>query len=1286
MKSIANSYLTNPGAFIAALGTVAVIAVGLTFLIGKLSELGSKGADLKGVGFAFLGLSIGIKLIVSSINNMYELILKAINDKNVGSLVAAGVSILIIIGAISGILSGVATLISKFGKGFNWSAGLGLIGAAVAISLLSYVATKLYELVSDVKFRWQDGLEAVGIIAGVSLCLGMIGSICNKDFGLRNGAALFMAAVAISLIAIIAGLLAKLLETIKLDYVIEAVAIIAAIGIGLGFISKLAKDSANLGIGANMLMGAVAICGGLILIAYAMEKLSTIGNINWTLIEQIASMIIVLTIALKIFATMGLGELAIGLGALAAIGGFILLVGVGLNKVGEGLTSLSKGLSDIDSTSLKISSGKFQAIASGINELGGAMLKFSIASLFDAGEVQTLVTGLIDVLGHLDILRANIKTLSGKDSITDAEIDNTFHFLHTIATEYAKEEWKKSIASIFIFEDTMTNIMDDIVNVFNKIISFKSTLDEVNAISDEEIIGGMSKLAAFASGFDTAELSIVSDGQFWKLGQFGNGLALLMENSKSLGDFASAFGDPNFTSKIPDAVNSFKILANSFSEVLTGKWNKQLDFSGIKEIGDGLNSFEFINQRIDTIASITKNKNLDTAINALNSLLGENGSLREITSYSWNSSSLSELSTTLEQVTGVYSTLIEKADTFTKDIEIKKETFTKSGQILLDSFVHGLNGESIQNESDNASDSFTKSITDLIIDRLTNEENLSKWVKAGEKAATKFVSGVNNKKDDIIKSIDKIFSGVSSDGKKLAEVDFSELMPSTDSQGFSLTSMLGLDDLSTQLTSLFSGQGGLIPQVTDLTSILTGENGLESEITNLTSMFTGENGFQEQLNSITESITGSNGISGQIESITSEITSLTGDNGVMNTLKNDLLNPTTGLGATLVGQCQGLYSIPEDMISQFTNPDTGLASSLNKDMMSVFSGDESAFNIISKSMEESMNSVKGIMDPEGDGASIFDDYAKSMGTLKTDIDSVSTTLTSFVDGLESQRYTVINAIQDIAAVAEGELGSSIRYTRWYNIGIFLINGFVSGIISKTGYVTNSVKNIDRSATSSLYSDYNGWFNVGAYLIGGLASGITSKVPAVATAARNAVLAAKQAAEQAGLVHSPSRVFMKIGNYLTKGLAIGISNGETDVKRSTEEVMNNAIAFAQYASNVITDALNSDYTPSIRPVLDLSSMSGLYNLEDTYGMIKTSNTLSSNISANISKIQNDSGSPIPVKAILDSETISALAKSSEAPVNVNVGVEFEGSLSQLATLLYPHLQIESERVGPSLINT
>ena len=86
---------------------------------------------------------------------------------------------------------------------------------------------------------------------------------------------------------------------------------------------------------------------------------------------------------------------------------------------------------------------------------------------------------------------------------------------------------------------------------------------------------------------------------------------------------------------------------------------------------------------------------------------------------------------------------------------------------------------------------------------------------------------------------------------------------------------------------------------------------------------------------------------------------------------------------------------------------------------------------------------------------------------------------------------------------------------------------------------------------SAFAGVMGWFGVtlpatftgfGSMIISGLVNGITSGVSRVASAIKNMAVSAIDSAKSTLGIHSPSRVFVGIGHYVTDGLDIGLTRG------------------------------------------------------------------------------------------------------------------------------------------------
>ena len=124
-------------------------------------------------------------------------------------------------------------------------------------------------------------------------------------------------------------------------------------------------------------------------------------------------------------------------------------------------------------------------------------------------------------------------------------------------------------------------------------------------------------------------------------------------------------------------------------------------------------------------------------------------------------------------------------------------------------------------------------------------------------------------------------------------------------------------------------------------------------------------------------------------------------------------------------------------------------------------------------------------------------------------------------------------------------------------------------------------------------------------------------------------AAKEAAEQALDVQSPSKVFMEIGEYVSLGMAKGIDNMADAAAKSSEAMANSSIGSAKMAIGAIADAMNNDidFEPRIAPVVDLNNVeSSAIKANSMLGNIVSDATLKSvRIVGGITDTRNQNGS-------------------------------------------------------------
>ena len=229
----------------------------------------------------------------------------------------------------------------------------------------------------------------------------------------------------------------------------------------------------------------------------------------------------------------------------------------------------------------------------------------------------------------------------------------------------------------------------------------------------------------------------------------------------------------------------------------------------------------------------------------------------------------------------------------------------------------------------------------------------------------------------------------------------------------------------------------------------------------------------------------------------------------------------------------------------------------------------------------------------------------------------SNLITSFSNGLKSKQALVTSTATNIINSMLKAISS--KRSVFGTNGVALMTQFVNGMRSRASSVVNTTTSILSSAVSSTRGYYSSFYSSGSYVASGFVAGIQANIWSAANAAASMAAAASAAARANLAIHSPSRVFMKIGSYVPIGFAKGIGMFGGLVKQSISRMSDNAVNSTQTAMSRISSLLDGDINtqPTIRPVLDLSdiksgasAINGMLNGTPTLGVMSRLNTINS----------------------------------------------------------------------------
>lgn len=169
---------------------------------------------------------------------------------------------------------------------------------------------------------------------------------------------------------------------------------------------------------------------------------------------------------------------------------------------------------------------------------------------------------------------------------------------------------------------------------------------------------------------------------------------------------------------------------------------------------------------------------------------------------------------------------------------------------------------------------------------------------------------------------------------------------------------------------------------------------------------------------------------------------------------------------------------------------------------------------------------------------------------------------------------ITNVVAWVANMASNAVSAGSRFIS--GIAGFLsalpgnIASWLSGVISTVvGWVSQFASNATSAASQFASNLINGLASIpgqvtsiGSNIIQGMVNGVTSAAGRLIDSVKGAVDDAINAAKNLLGIHSPSRVFRKIGQYSMQGAALGVDDDADVLLRSTDSAMRGMISTAQ----------------------------------------------------------------------------------------------------------------------------
>lgn len=409
-----------------------------------------------------------------------------------------------------------------------------------------------------------------------------------------------------------------------------------------------------------------------------------------------------------------------------------------------------------------------------------------------------------------------------------------------------------------------------------------------------------------------------------------------------------------------------------------------------------------------------------------------------------------------------------------------------------------------------------------------------------------------------------------------------------------------------------------------------------------------------------------------------------------------------GIGAGIAGVGAGIALAEEAIGAGFESMSNKIGESTEAAGIKIQTGLTSISEGIGKIGESFSGLASGIADI-GTSLGTFSTNVSGLGLI--DMITIGAGLKSVADGIKKLNenpfvdnsaavVSYVTALSDLSSVTTtltttGETMKSLAASIAQGIMQNLTSGIQNGV-SQVNAAFNGMASTMRASLRALPAEFT---QIGYQIAMGLAQGIRNGQSAVTSAAQSVASAAKAAAENTLRIQSPSKVFAEIGQYMALGMAKGLEDSEGIVTTASELLARDAIDSASSEMSRFSDMFSSeDFNPTITPILDLEgAMKSASQLSGMMKGLKLNGSLGSyGIDADKIDIGARSMNVIPqmqsVQGYLESlRDLTDLSITTQGTNPVDVKINFNGSLSQLAAVLQPAIIAETSRIGKSLIN-
>lgn len=352
-------------------------------------------------------------------------------------------------------------------------------------------------------------------------------------------------------------------------------------------------------------------------------------------------------------------------------------------------------------------------------------------------------------------------------------------------------------------------------------------------------------------------------------------------------------------------------------------------------------------------------------------------------------------------------------------------------------------------------------------------------------------------------------------------------------------------------------------------------------------------------------------------------------NNVSGKISDDAVNAADNAGQMMVNlqkQISGLNDDSFDCLDSLGSALETWGSHLSNYSANISGIDTAQLGTVTDEISTLYSFVSQMTSFDASGLSQFTASLNNIGTI-----SLDNFVSAFGDAGEKASSVITTFIDNMIGKVDG------RKQKWETSGRNAMVAYRKGISDKKEEVSSTASDIAQTSIDKI-SDYrNNFYNVGQYLIEGMANGIDDASNKAVLAVRRMAKKLPQIAKIILQIHSPSKVFDKLGEYVPEGFAGGVIRGSKAVYDTIKTMSNTVIDKAGSMMSLISDvlSLDLDYEPTITPVVDMSKVTG--SMDTINSMLNKNPLMFTGVSTNamnsiVKRRNNQNGNSDVIEAI------------------------------------------------------